>query len=72
MNIWEEAHPCFFDPPPSLCRSLALEGYTERRKTQRETRMVDIPAVIAEGEGGWSQMTTANQMCADSKVSMTL
>jgi hypothetical protein len=30
--------------------SYAYAGYTERRKTQREARPVDIPAVTAEGE----------------------
>ncbi len=36
-------------PPDS---PLAKAGYTERRKTQREIRMVDIPAVIAAGRVG--------------------
>ncbi len=35
---------------PHLSRQLAQEGYTERRKREREARMVDIKAVIAEGE----------------------
>jgi hypothetical protein len=30
-------------------------GCVKRRKTSREVRMVHIPAVIAEGERGWSK-----------------
>jgi hypothetical protein len=47
-------------PRPPLARQLALSGYAVRRKTRREVRMLELPAVIAQSRGErerwWNQI----------------